>query len=212
MWMLGNKPKWHWNIHNIEQFHSLSWLIPEQLCGCLHQWCKSTNGSKCCSTGQRSDTTMSWKSLYFLLPCACSQIIARFAYLWWNRKNDHLFFIKSFLLSPHLFNILCNKMGSRHKAQLLQIKVQWLSGGKALLQRSCELTSAFSIKRRVYIWQTRYWKWGCHFKENNCSICCQWSYLSFQKEIRILGNLYQPPWACPLANGDRIYIPWNSPF
>lgn len=35
--------------------------------------------------------------------------------------------IKSGLLSTHLFNILCDKMGSMHKSLLPHIKIQWLS-------------------------------------------------------------------------------------
>ena len=29
----------------------------------------------------------------------------------------------------------------------------------------------------VFVWQTHCWKQGCHFKENNCNICCQCWYI-----------------------------------
>lgn len=32
-----------------------------------------------------------------------------------------------------------------------------------------------------FIWQIQEWKWCCHFKENNCSICCQWLILKLSK-------------------------------
>lgn len=104
-------------------------FFPLSLCGHLHWWCKS--GGKCFGTNHDCGTKLSWQSCCSSLPPTRIQKLSPFSSVL-EEAVRIIKFIKFWPMSACLFNILWDGIESLRDV-LLQVEVQWLFRGKALV-------------------------------------------------------------------------------